>query len=273
MPFAYLLALILLLAALVRQRQPSTGRGGKRDWPPDLARQAYGVFEDDSLTLHNVRNSRYAAPDEPYEVVWETRRFDLGEVSRLWFLVASFSRFEVVAHTFLSFEFADGQFLAVSVEARPERGREYNIVEGLLRHFELSYVFGDERDLILRRTLYQQTEVYLYPLVTPPHEIRRLLTRMVETANELRSHARFYNSVSENCTSVLRRHANEVRPGSFSSFALAQVLPGISDRVLYRKGWIATDLPFSALRKAYAVREKTQRCAADARFSTCIREP
>lgn len=276
MPLVYLLALILLLAGLVRQRRPSTERAGERDWPPDLARQAYGVFEGDALTLHNVRNSRYAAPDEPYEVVWETRRFDLGELSRLWFLVASFSRFEVVAHTFLSFEFTDGQFLAVSVEARPERGRAYNLVEGFLRHFELSYVFGDERDLILRRTLYQQTEVYLYPLITPPHEIRRLLTRMVETANELGSHARFYNSVSENCTSVLREHANEVRPGSFRSFALAQVLPGIADRVLYRKGWIATDLPFETfrtLREAYAVREKTRRCAADARFSACIREP
>ena len=85
-------------------------------------------------------------------------------------------------------------------------------MEGLLRHFELSYVFGDERDLILRRTLYQETEVYLYPLVTPPHEVRGLLVRMVETANDLRAHARFYNSVTENCTSVLREHAKRGAP-------------------------------------------------------------
>ena len=273
MPFLYLLALLVLLAALVRQRRLSTeqrGRDGERDWQPDFARQAYGVLEGDTLTLHFVRNSRY--PGEPYEVVWETRRYDLSELTRLWFLVASFSRLEVVAHTFLSFEFAGGEFLAVSVEAQVEEGREYNLVEGLLRHFELSYVFGDERDLILRRTLYQETEVYLYPLVTPPLEVRSLLVRMVETANDLRAHARFYNSVTENCTSVLREHANAVRPGSFPSFVPAQVMPGLSDRVLYHKGWIDTGLPFEKIREHYAVQERTRRCAPDEGFSACIRE-
>ena len=204
-------------------------------------------------------------------MVWETRQYDLSKVKRLWFLVASFSRFEVVAHTFLSFEFADGEFLAVSVEARPERGQVYNLVEGLLNHYGLSYVFGDERDLVLRRTLYQETEVYLYPLVTPPHEVRSLLVGMVETANELHTKPRFYNSISENCTSVLREHANEVRPGSFKSFALAQVMPGLSDRVLYRKGWLDTDLPFVTLREHYAVQVKSWHCKADEGFSSCIR--
>lgn len=271
MPFIYFLILALLLTVLVRLRRPST-EGGTRQWQPDLAEQTYGSLGGDTLTLHNVRNSRYAAPDEPYDIVWETRQYDLSKVTRLWFAVASFSRFEVVAHTFLSFEFSDGQFLAVSVEARPEQGKDYNLVEGLLRHFELSYVFGDERDLILRRTLYQATEVYLYPLITPPAEVRSLFLKMVETANGLRAHARFYNSVAENCTSVLRKHANEVRPGSFPAFVLAQVLPGLSDRVLYRKRWIATDLPFSVLRERYAVQEKSRRCATDEAFSSCIRE-
>lgn len=273
MPLLYLFALLLLLVALVRQRRPSTGRGEReRDWQPDLAEQADGVIESDTLTLHNVRNTRYPDVGEPYQAVWETRRYDLNKVKRLWFLVASFSRIEVVAHTFLSFEFEDGRFLAVSVEARPERGKDYNLVEGLLRHFELSYVFGDERDLILRRTLYQDTEVYLYPLVTPPGEVRSLLLRMVETANDLRTNARFYNSVTENCTSVLREHANEVRPGSFPSFALAQVMPGISDRVLYRKGWIDTDLPFAEIREHYAVQERSKRCPPDETFSACLRQ-
>ena len=273
MPLVYLLALVALLAALVRQRHPSTAPGEReRDWQPDLARQAYGEVEGDTLTLHNVRNTRYGEPGEPYELVWETRRYDLSKVKRLWFLIASFSRFEVVAHTFLSFEFEDGASLAVSVEARPEEGKDYNLVEGVLRHFELSYVFGDERDLVLKRTVYQDTQIYLYPLVTPPGEVRSLLLRMVETANALHTRARFYNSVTENCTSVLREHANEVRPGSFPSFALAQVMPGISDRVLYRKGWIETDLPFERIRERHAVQERSKRCEVDEGFSACLRE-
>ena len=273
MPLMYLFALTLLLTALVRQRRPSTAPGEReRDWQPDLAKQAYGMVEGDTLTLHNVRNTRYGEPGEPYELVWETRRYNLSEVKRLWFLIASFSRLEVVAHTFLSFEFEGGEFLAVSVEARPEEGKAYNLVEGVLRHFELSYVFGDERDLVLKRTVYQNTQIYLYPLVTPQGEVRSLLLRMVETANDIRKHARFYNSVTENCTSVLREHANEVRPGSFPSFALAQVMPGISDRVLYRKGWIDTNLPFERIREHFAVQEKSKHCEPDEEFSSCLRK-
>lgn len=267
MPFLYFLVLILLLMTLVTQRKPSA----QRNWKPDLAKQASGLFEGDSVTLDYVRNTRYGASDDAYEVVWETRRYELDKLKRLWFLVESFSEIEVIAHTFLSFEFDDGCFLAVSVEARPEEGESYGIVKGLLRHFELSYLFGDERDLIARRTLYQGHEVYLYPLITPPHEIRSLLEKMVKTANDLTKTPRFYNSITDNCTSVLRKHANEVRPGSFPSFVLAQVLPGRSDKVLYEKGWIVTDAPLEQLRATHAIKEKAENCPLDANFSDCLR--
>lgn len=267
MPFIYLLVLIFILSGLVSQRQASN----QRNWKPDAAKQAYGIIEGDNLTLHHVRNARYPAPGEPYEISWETRHYDLSKLKRLWFLVESFSDLNVIAHTFISFEFSDGEFLAVSVEAKPEFNESYSIVKGLLRHFELSYQFGDERDFIARRTLYQKHEVYLYPLITPPHEIRSTLERMVETANSLRETPRFYNSITDNCTSVLRKHANEVRPGSFGAFAIAQVLPGLSGQMLYKKGWIDTDVTLESLRRAYAIKERAETCGVNADFSSCIR--
>lgn len=263
----YLLALAALLAALLSLHRAST----TRDWKPDFARQAYGEIDGDTLTLHDLRTTRYPEPGEPYEVRWDTRSYDLSELKRLWFLVESFSKLEVVAHTFLSFEFADGTCLAVSVEARPEVGENYDILDGVLRRFELSYIFGDERDMILRRTRYQQHQVYMYPLVTPPEEVRAVLLRMVETANDLKVKPRFYNSITDNCTSVLRKHANEVRPGSFGMFALAQVLPGTSDKMLYKKGWLATEVTLGALRERYAIKEKSEICAKKAEFSSCLR--
>ena len=268
MPVIYLFALVALLVGLVSRRKPAL----EQDWKPEVAKQTRGRIEGDTLTLSAVRNTRYGDPGTAFSVVWEERSYDLSKLKRLWFIVESFSNVQAVAHTFLSFEFSDGQFLAVSVEARPERDEQYGIVDGLLRQFELVYLFGDERDFVARRTLYQEHEVYLYPLVTPPDEVRKLLEDMVETANALTVTPRFYNSITDNCTSVLRQHANRVRPGSFSAFARAQVLPGTSDVMLYKKGWLKTDVLLDSLRETHAVKEKTQHCPLDAEFSHCIRE-
>ncbi len=255
------------LALRVALKEPSNAR----DWKPDVARMPKAEFEGDILTLHNVRNTRYGAPGTPYEVVWETRRYDLRTLKRLWFIVEPFHpTFKVIAHTFLSFEFED-DFLALSIEARIKQGESYSIFRGLVNEFELFYGVGDERDLLLRRTLYLGHDLYLYPLVTPPHEVRTVLEGMLQTANALRRHPRFYNSITNNCTSALRKHANRVRPGSFPAFVLADVLPGLSDRVLFDKGWIDTGVPGDALRETHSVGARVAVCAHDPDFSTCLR--
>ena len=267
MPLLYLLVLCALLAALLALHRPSHNRA----WKPDFARLARGEIEGTTLTLHNIRNTRYGAPGSNYEVRWDTRSYDLSKLKRLWFVVESFSRIEAIAHTLLSFEFEDGQFLAVSVEARLEQGESYGILKGFLRQFELCYLFGDERDFLLKRTRYQEHEVYLYPLVTPPDEIRSLLLQMVARANDILDRPQFYNSVTDNCTSSLLKHANRVRPGSFSVWQLDQVLPGRSDKTLYNKGWLATEVPLARLREHHAIRQKALTCP-EANFSNCIRE-
>ena len=242
-----------------------------RDWKADAARLPEAEFRGDALTLHNVRNTRYGAPGTSYEVAWETRTYDLATLKRLWFVVEPFHpTFKVIAHTFLSFEFED-DFLALSIEARTKRDESYSILRGLVNEFEVLYSVGDERDFVLRRTLYLGHDLYLYPLVTPPREVRKALVGMLETANRLRRRPRFYNSVTNNCTSALRKHANRVRPGSFPAFALADVLPGLSDRVLYDKGWIDTDVTLKELRDAHSVGARVAACADLPDFSRCIR--
>ena len=267
MPILYFLALLALLAALLNLRKASA----ERAWKPDFAKQAHGDIVGDTLTVHNLRRTRYGLPGEPYEVRWDRGVYDLSKLERLWFLVESFSDIEAIAHTFISFEFEDAQYLSVSVEARLEVGESYGILDGVLRRFELTYLFGDEADLILRRTHYQQHQVYMYPLVTPPEEVRSLLERMIGTANALTVQPRFYNSVTDNCTSVLRKHANEVRPGSFRAFARAQVLPGTSDKMLYKKGWLDTSTSLENLRERYAIKDISEACAQTPGFSKCIR--
>lgn len=237
-----------------------------------MERQAQARLEGNHVLLRNVRNTRYTGRGEPYRVEWESRRYDLGELRRLWFLVEPFHpRIPAIAHTFVSFEFVD-DFLALSIEARLREDQDYSIVRGAFGRYSLSYSFGDERDLILRRTLYQGHELYLYPLVTPELEVRAVFLNMLASANALVERPRLYHSIRNNCTTVLRRHANQVRPGSFPPFMLADVMPGRSDLVLYRKGWIDTEVPESALRTAHRVGARANAAANDANFSRRIRE-
>ncbi len=264
----YLLLLAATLAFSLSQKRPSS----TRDWNPEMARPARAELSGDALTLHNVRNIRYGPPGSPYEAVWETRSYDLGNVERIWYVVESFSRLEVVAHTLISFEFEGGEYLAFSAEARLHGGEKYDLVRGLFNAFELMYTFGDERDFILRRSLYQDHDVYLYPLSFSPGEARALLEDILREANQLARTPRFYNSLTRNCTNLLGVHANRVRPGSFAWWRPSQVMPGLSDRLLHRKGWIATERPFEGLREHHNVKAVSQRYKDDPEVSNKMRE-
>jgi len=272
LPVVYLVLLCALLAGLVLLKRPSNDR----PWKPDMARPPKAEMQGDALTLHNVRNIRYGASGTPYEAVWETRRYDLSRVRRLWFVVESFSALEVIAHTLLSFEF-DGEregseYLAFSAEARLQDGEAYDILRGLFGNFELMYTFGDECDFILRRTNYKDHDVYLYPLTLTPTEVRAVLEDILREANRLFEQPRFYNSLTRNCTNLLGVHANHARPGSFAWWRPAQALPGLSDRLLYRKGWIDSTLPFEKLREVHNVRYAAQRYGDDPEVSRKMRE-
>lgn len=263
----YLALLVAVLALLLGLKRPSNAR----PWKGDMARTARAVVEGDTLTLHNVRDIRYRAPGAPYEARWDTRRYDLSRAERLWFVVESFSRHEVVAHTLLSFEFRGGDYLAFSAEARLLEGERYDIVRGLFNNFELMYTFGDERDFILRRTTYQDHDVYLYPLTLTPEEVRTVLGDILREANRLRDTPRFYNSLGRNCTGLLGLHANRARPGSFPRWRPEQALPGLSDRLLYRMGWIDSTLPFARLREVHNVRRVAQAHHDDPEVSVKMR--
>jgi hypothetical protein len=262
------LGLVAVAGLLLSLRKPSNNRL----WKEDQARVAKVTLEGDIAHIKNVRNIRYGAPGTPYETVWENRTYDLSKVKRLWFIVEPFHpTMKAIAHTFISFEFED-DFLSLSVEARKEHDEEYSIVKGVLNAFELIYCFGDERDHIIRRSVYSEHELYVYPLITPPYEVRAILEHVFGIVNSLVEKPKFYNSVRDNCTSALRDLANVVQPGSFPPFIPAQVLPGLSDDVLYKKGWIDTTVSKEKLREVYGVRAKAEQFRDDKDFSRKIRE-
>ena len=95
----------------------------ERDWQPDVAVLAFAEIQGDRVTVHNVRNNEYRS-EADYRVRLEDRTFDLSRLRTLD-LFLSYWGSPAIAHTILSWGFDDGQYLAISIETRKEKGEDY----------------------------------------------------------------------------------------------------------------------------------------------------
>jgi hypothetical protein len=208
--------------------------------------------EGDRVTVTGVRAFRWRSATD-YEARWETRTYDLSALRRVWFGLSPFGgRWRGPAHAFLSFEFGDGEYVAISVEARREEGERYGVLAGLLNRFEVMYVIGEERDVIGLRTHVWGDPVHMYPVATSPEKGREVFLAMVSRAEALRERPEFYNTFAHNCTTALLSAANAARVEPIP-FGLDVVLPGYADRRLLRLGLLDTELPLEEARAAFLV--------------------
>lgn len=253
-----------LLAGLALLR-PSNDR----PWNLDQARLPSARIEGDRVTLANVRHFTYRSAAE-FEPHWEERSYDLARIESLWFIVEPFSGFPGAAHTFLSFGFEGGEYLAVSAEIRKEQGESFSPWKGLYRNYELMYVFGDERDLVLLRTEHRKDTVYLYPVRAPKALVRATFVDVLERANALAARPEFYNSLSNTCTTNIAHHANRIQPGRVP-FSWRMLLPGHSDALALQLGLIDFEGDLEQARARFRVNERAASAAGSADFSARIR--
>lgn len=240
-----------------------------RDWSPDQERTATARFDGDTVRILNVRNAYYRSTYD-YDVYWEDRAYDLGRLESVWFVVEPFSGRRGPAHTLVSFGFGDGEFVAISVELRKEKGESFSPLRGLLRQYELAYVVGDERDLIGLRANHRRDSVYLYPIRTTTERMRAMFVAMLERANSLAERPEFYNTLTSSCTTNIVRHINVIAPRRIP-FSYKVLLPGYADDLAYDLGLIDTDLPRDRFRQAHLINDLAQLYADSASFSNGIR--
>ena len=92
-----------------------------RDWAVGMEVIPRTEIVGDKLHVCHFRNFNYTATGEPI-TRYEERTYDLAKLSSLDYFLSHWSG-PVMAHTLVSFGFADGQFLCVSVEAHANAGR------------------------------------------------------------------------------------------------------------------------------------------------------
>jgi hypothetical protein len=237
----------------------------------DQALPASTVVDGRLLRVTNVRNFSYGTDGAPKPAYYDAV-YDLDSLETAWYVLTSFSRTSSIpAHGFVSFGFAGGRYLAVSVEARRERGESYGIVAGALRRFELIYVVGDERDLIGRRAAVDGDDTYLYPVRGTRAAMREVLVGMLERANALQARPEFYNSFWNNCTSNLVRHVNAVAPGRIPA-GWRVMVPGYTDEVALALGLVEGGDDVATARARYRVNERARLAMANDSFSVAIRQ-
>ena len=242
-----------------------------RRWVQQHSVLAQADVRGDSAIIRRVRNYTYTA-EEQFTPAYEDRHYDLTKLESVWFIVTPFSKnWRGPAHTFVSFGFADSQYVAISVEARREPGETYGPLTGLFKRFELIYVIGDERDLIGSRAVYGGYDVYLYPIRASREQIRALFEEMLTRANTLATKPEFYNTLTNSCTSNVVDHVNHVAPSAVP-YGIKTILPGYTDDVAYSLGLIDNSITLEQARQRYKVNDRAIQFAADSNFSRLIRQ-
>ena len=172
-----------------------------RDWNPEVAKQLHYEKQGDMVTLHNVRNFNWRS-NEDYDIHWESRTVDLNKITGLN-VIASYWMGPKIAHTLVSFDFADQEPLVFSIEIRKEKNEEFSAFGGFFRKYELSLIASDEKDLIYTRSNIRNEQVYLFPVKMPVAERKALFIEYLNKADELHDEAKWYNTLTSNCTTLV----------------------------------------------------------------------
>ena len=97
-----------------------------------------------------------------------------------------------------------------------------------------------------------------------------VLIEYLESVDRLASRPVWYNALTHNCTTMIRRHAQHVAPRNPFSWKI--LVNGFIDELGYERGTIDTSLPFEELRQRSDITQKARAAGDAADFSTRIRE-
>jgi len=261
---AYAVALVLVLVAW----NMATPRND-RDWQSEVAVLPYATIRGDLVTVHNIRNFDYRTETD-FTPAYYDRTFDLRHLDRVD-LLSVYWMGPAIAHLFVSFGFGDDH-LAVSIEVRKTRSKEYSTVAGFFRQFELVYVAGDERDVIRLRTNYRKSppeEVYMFRTVGTMENGRRVFLDYIKDMNLIKDRPRFYNTLTTNCTTMILAHTT-MNPGHLP-MSWKVLLSGYAAEYAYDQGRLDRSLPFAELKRRGHINARAQAADKSPDFSRLIR--
>jgi hypothetical protein len=239
-----------------------------RDWQADVARLPSAQIDGNRVTIRNVRNFSYPSPTAVVER-WEQRTYDLDQVVGFDMFLSTWGA-PGIAHTISSWEFSDGQHLAISIETRKTKGQDYSALLGFFRQYALYYVVADERDVIGVRAGPRGEDLRLYRVLASPPTARAMLLDYLREVDRLDRRPEWYNALTHNCTTTIRHHAQEI--GANNPFDWRILANARIDELGYERGQVNTSMPLAELRRRSDITARAKAAGDRADFSTLIRE-
>jgi hypothetical protein len=111
----------------------------------------------------------------------------------------------------------------------------------------------------------------MYPIKTSAEKIQKLFISMLERADSLSKNPEFYNTITQNCTTSILNHVNELREEKIP-WTKEALLPSHSDKVIYELGLIDTELSLTEARKYYQINELSEKFSDSEDYSQNIRK-
>lgn len=218
------IALILVLGSFAPSLEPPRQ---DRNWYPYLSHAPDVTITDEGFSVTPVSDWSYTWGHETATTYTEASyRFD--QLRNVWFMLEPQPGSQLAAHTLLLFEFEGDRLLGLTIEARREQNEEYDAVRGLFNAFELNYIWATARDLLVRRAVMLDHEVFVYPVTITPEQNESLLRNLLQRTEYLETHPRYYNTVTSNCT-------NELAKAAGFEWAPAYIFTGRSDEYLFHR--------------------------------------
>lgn len=263
--FSFLIVFLLFLF-----KTPSLDR----DWNLDQKILPKIYFYWDSINIKNIRNFQYNSTSE-YRVLYYDKTYDLNNIESLYYIIEPFSNYDWPAHTMMSFGFSNWDYLTISAEIRKEVGESFSAIKWLLKQYELVYMVWDENDLVKLRANYRKDEVIMYPIKTSKENIKNIFVSMLKRADYLTKNPEFYNTITNNCTTSILKHANEIRQSTNKSkiwWSIYTFLPSRSDTVVYDLWLIDTSMTLEQAREYYKINDLSENFWDHIEYSKFIRK-
>jgi Domain of unknown function (DUF4105) len=259
---------ILLVFIMWFRIQPSNDR----DWRLDLARLPYADINGDQITIHNIRDFNYRSEDD-FDPRFTTKTVNVNELSSVDFFSSYWSG-KTLAHIFITFGFAEKDYITFSIEVRKTKSQAYSTIAGFFRNYELMYVVAEERDVVGLRTIYRQPneQVYMLRLRYYKENAIKFFLKYIENMNSLISKPDFYNTVTTNCTTQVLANTHGIGSGSGFKYDWRVLLSGYMPEFLKLAGRLDDRYTLEEILQKGYVNPRAQDVSDAAAFSKAIRE-